>query len=197
MVEAGRGPLFDHWAEGYDRSIDAARGFPFETYERVLDTVLTTAAPRPDQRMLDVGTGTGRLAARFASKGCVVAGVDFSREMLSRAKRAVPSAAFHSLDLLGRWDAIAEERFDHIVSSFVFHEFPDEESYGCSAISRRITWRRPAPSRWPTSRSPTNITSESFASSGAIAGILANTTGSLIGRCANSPTLDCPAVIFR
>jgi demethylmenaquinone methyltransferase/2-methoxy-6-polyprenyl-1,4-benzoquinol methylase len=45
-----------------------------------------TIQPRPGSRILDLGTGTGRLAARLADRGNVVA-VDLSMAMLRHARR--------------------------------------------------------------------------------------------------------------
>ena len=41
----------------------------------------------PGQRMLDLGTGTGALARRFARAGASVAGVDVSQEQIQMARR--------------------------------------------------------------------------------------------------------------
>ncbi|PYR34277.1 MAG: hypothetical protein DMF89_25625 [Acidobacteria bacterium] len=42
------------------------------------------------QRLLDLGTGTGALARRFAANGCHVVGVDISRPSLIQAKQQDP-----------------------------------------------------------------------------------------------------------
>jgi len=126
MDQNSREALFDDWAANYDFFVANAKGFPFEGYQRVLGSVVASANPQAGQRILDLGSGTGGLSALFAAEGCDVTGVDFSHDMLKRAIHAVPSATFLHLDLLGKWDAIAGRRFDHIVSAFVLHEFEDE-----------------------------------------------------------------------
>ena len=42
--------------------------------------------PRPDQRVLDVATGTGMVAFALARRGCEVVGIDQSDDMLSAAR---------------------------------------------------------------------------------------------------------------
>ncbi len=42
---------------------------------------------RPGQRILDLGTGTGVLARRFAAQGATVAGIDISEEQVETARR--------------------------------------------------------------------------------------------------------------
>ncbi len=121
-----RRELFDRWAASYDRSLLDATGFPFEGYAAVLQRLFELADPRAGLRVLDLGTGTGALAALFAEAGCHVTGVDFSEEMLARARERVPRATFWHVDLLDAWPAALRERsFDLVVSSYVLHEFAD------------------------------------------------------------------------
>lgn len=123
MSSGNRLDLFDEWAATYDESVEAASGFPFQDYHRVLTTLVEMADARPGMTVLDVGTGTGNLAQRFAGIGCTVTGIDLSPSMLRIARKRVPSAAFLQVDLQDDWAAIAEQRFDIIVSAYVLHEF--------------------------------------------------------------------------
>lgn len=41
----------------------------------------------PGQRILDLGTGTGNLAREFARRGCIVAGIDISKQQINEAGR--------------------------------------------------------------------------------------------------------------
>ena len=118
-----RKELFDDWAESYDESLEDAAGFPFEGYEQVLSKIVGGAEVGEGDRILDVGTGTGALAARFAELGCRVLGTDLSEKMLAQAQRNVPKADFKQLDLLGDWDGLEAQHFGAIVSAYVFHEF--------------------------------------------------------------------------
>lgn len=118
-----RKELFDNWAEAYDESMEDTAGFPFEGYQTVLGKVVGEAEVGDGASVLDVGIGTGALAARFAELGCRVLGVDLSEKMLVQARRNVPEADFRQLDLLGEWGDLEAHRFAAIVSAYVFHEF--------------------------------------------------------------------------
>lgn len=73
--------------------------------------------------ILDLGIGTGNLAVRFARLGCNVWGIDFSAEMLVRARARVPQATLVQASLLDHWPAELNRRFHRIVSGYVLHEF--------------------------------------------------------------------------
>lgn len=118
-----RKELFNGWAGDYDASLKDTSGFPFEGYNAVLAGVVGGSGVGAGAAVLDVGTGTGALAARFASLGCYVLGVDFSEAMLAQACRNVPQAQFAPLELLGPWDVLDRRCFGAVVSSYVLHEF--------------------------------------------------------------------------
>jgi len=130
--------LFDDWAEAYDESMEDTAGFPFEGYQTVLGKVVGEAEVGDGASVLDVGTGTGALAARFAELGCRVLGVDLSQKMLVQARRNVPEAEFRQLDLLGSWDDLYTYRFDVVVSAYVLHEFELAVKLGILAKLARL-----------------------------------------------------------
>lgn len=114
---------FDAWAAGYDQDAFSNSGFPFERYTEVLQTVLHLAQPFPGHSVLDLGCGTGNLTLLFADRGCQVTGTDFSSEMLTLARRKLPSAAFLQADIRGPWSAELPASFGRIVSAYAFHHF--------------------------------------------------------------------------
>ncbi len=118
-----REALFDQWANGYDESVRTCRGFPFAGYEAVLDEIVRRTDPKPGQRILDLGIGTGALAHRFELLGCEVWGIDFSADMLAKANARCPTAHTLQGDLLATWPSGLPHQFDRIVSGYVFHEF--------------------------------------------------------------------------
>jgi len=115
--------LFNEWAQNYEQAVGKNEGFPFEGYSDVLNTIIDLASIQPKMSVLDLGTGTGSLAFLFNKLSCDVFGVDFSHNMLEIARTNVPAATFIQADLLTDLTSIIDERFDRIVSAYVFHEF--------------------------------------------------------------------------
>jgi putative AdoMet-dependent methyltransferase len=123
MDKENRVQLFDEWAKSYDFSVQSANEFPFDGYERVLDRVVELSEPQSGMKVLDLGTGTGNLAERFIPFKTSIWGLDFSTEMLAKASEKVPQARFAQANLLGEWPTEFQQRYDCIVSAYVFHEF--------------------------------------------------------------------------
>lgn len=123
VTDPDRLHLFRRWAEGYDSSVEQNTAFPFVGYADVLSEIVWLTEARPGMTILDLGTGTGNLAARFIERGCAVWGLDFSAEMLAKARVKAPRATLIQADLLGEWPAELHRRFDRVVSAYVFHEF--------------------------------------------------------------------------
>ena len=114
---------FDEWAAHYDQSVVETRGFPFTSYEQVLDKVVELTESQPGMSILDLGTGTGNLALRFTQLGCNLWGADFSAPMLAKAKLKLPQMCLFQADLRSAWPPELNRRFDRIVSGYVFHHF--------------------------------------------------------------------------
>ena len=124
---------FDLWADGYDRAVglsDEDGTYPFAGYRAVLNAVYQDI--RGDERarsVLDLGIGTGTLAARLCGDGYAVTGVDFSPRMLAIAGERTDGKArliqhdFHE----GFPGALDGERFDRIVCTYALHHLTDEE----------------------------------------------------------------------
>lgn len=121
--EQNRRQLFDAWAHQYDAAVENDDTFPFAGYESALDAIARQAAVRPGMRVLDIGIGTGNLAAKFAGKDVKLWGVDFSAAMLERCRERLPEATLLQVDLTGPLPEQLRIHFDRIVSSYVLHEF--------------------------------------------------------------------------
>lgn len=73
--------------------------------------LLDLLQPRPGEKILDVGCGTGHLTAELAARGAEVLGVDLSPDMIAEAEHLHPHLDFvladaRRLDFSGRFDAV-------------------------------------------------------------------------------------------
>jgi SAM-dependent methyltransferase len=123
---AAAGPhrrLFDLWSLFYD-----APWVQRLTYRPGQDAVVAALRGAPAQRILDVGCGTGQLAARLRRElpETTVVGCDFSRGMLAHARARGRAALWVQAD--AQRLPFAAGRFDALVSTEAFHWFPDQEA---------------------------------------------------------------------
>ncbi|HVS36404.1 MAG TPA: methyltransferase domain-containing protein [Gemmataceae bacterium] len=86
--------------------------------------------PKPGERILDLGCGTGHLTARIAAAGAIVVGLDHSAEMLEQARSAYPQLQFIQADAR---DFTFAEPFDAVFSNAVLHWVRPPE-----AVIRRV-----------------------------------------------------------
>jgi trans-aconitate methyltransferase len=78
-------------------------------------------APKPGERVLDLGSGTGDLAAQLAQRGALVTGVDASTEMVNAARRKHPSLSFDVAD----GQALSfDQAFEAVFSNATLHWMP-------------------------------------------------------------------------
>ena len=115
---------FDKWARSYDEEvIKAARAgnWIYKDYDRVLDTVVRycNLDNNTYNQVLDIGVGTGNLAARFLRKGFPVMGIDPSEEMRIVCEEKYPDIMVLEGDFLRI--PLYIEHVDLIVSAYAFH----------------------------------------------------------------------------
>ncbi|MDX3229305.1 class I SAM-dependent DNA methyltransferase [Streptomyces sp. ME19-01-6] len=110
LDRTGQAEAFDAIGDRYDEA------FPHKEGQLAAGQWLIDALPA-GSRVLDLGCGTGLPTARqLAGAGFEVVGVDLSYGMVELARRYVPDATFHRLDIadlrpggprdLGRFDAV-------------------------------------------------------------------------------------------
>jgi trans-aconitate 2-methyltransferase len=75
-------------------------------------------APKPGERILDAGCGTGQLTARLAESGAIVTGIDRSPEMIVQARRNAPQLRFECADITSY---VPPAQFDAVFSNAVLH----------------------------------------------------------------------------
>ena len=89
------------------------------------ESLISQLAPRPGERILDLGCGTGQLTRAIADQGAVALGIDSDSAMISQAKNNYPTLSFwtdsaDSFQLLTPVDAI--------FSNAVLHWVPKAEA---------------------------------------------------------------------
>lgn len=75
-------------------------------------------APRPGERILDLGCGTGELGAEIAAAGARVVGIDASASMIEAARARFPGVEFHVQDAAA---PAFDGGFDAVFSNAVLH----------------------------------------------------------------------------
>ena len=116
---------FDQWAMDYDASVERCESddaYPFAGYERILDAILRRLEEACASTVLDVGFGTGVLAARCCQRGVAVWGQDFSARMLAAAQEKMPGAHLYQGDFsLGLVPQLRERTYDAIIATYSLH----------------------------------------------------------------------------
>ncbi|GIO12332.1 hypothetical protein J19TS2_18870 [Cohnella xylanilytica] len=131
---------FDRQADSHDERVRGQgpgdEGRRFADYSTALQLVVDWIDPRPGERGLDIGTGTGNLAGLFLEKGVQMAGIDQSKEMLRRCRSKFPSMETK----LGNFLAIPylDHSFDFAASSYALHHLDEEQKPLALAEIRRV-----------------------------------------------------------
>ena len=112
---------YDRWAQSYDATPNPLVALDRRTTFAALD-------PRPGERVLDAGCGTGAHLARVCASRAGGIGLDFSRGMLSVAQRSAPGAGLAQADLNGPFP-VRSGAFDALLSSLVSEHLRDLRSF--------------------------------------------------------------------
>ncbi len=79
-----------------------------------------------NDKVLEIGCGTGSLAARMEKRGARVTGIDISEKMLAEARENAPNARFHHLTAL-EIDRFQGRGFNKIVATLSLSELTVDE----------------------------------------------------------------------
>ena len=90
----------------------------FYPYQKHLDLLCSLLAPKPGSLYLDAGCGTGNLAIRLSRAGARIIGIDYSNEMIAKARKKNENLQFEFADL-DKQLRFANNTFDGVVSNNV------------------------------------------------------------------------------
>lgn len=122
---------FDRWSARYDRSL-----FQPLFFRRVHAQVLAALGVEPGERILDVGCGTGVLAARIQALGATVTGVDPAPGMISQARRSRRTRGHLEFHVAAAENLpFPDAAFDAVVSAASMHHWSDP-ARGLREVSR-------------------------------------------------------------
>src|SRR3954453_15864640 len=74
--------------------------------------------PKPGEKVLDVGSGTGNLTAQIAERGADVLGIDASVSMVAQARQNFPKLKFALADVRS---FSLEDEYDAVFSNAALH----------------------------------------------------------------------------
>jgi trans-aconitate methyltransferase len=102
-------------------SYDGEHSFVFEYGEDVIDLL----DPADDERILDLGCGTGHLTAQIADHGAHAIGLDASGDMVTEARAAHPTPEFVHADAC---NLPFNTSFDAVFSNAALHWMTDQDA---------------------------------------------------------------------
>ena len=122
--------VFDLWADTYEEEVDTAdenNVYPFAGYRKILTLIYNMITESAPARILDIGIGTGRLSSKLNDAGNDITGVDFSSEMMDKAKSRMPNAKLLQCNFVeGLPSGISNKKYDFIVSTYALHHLTDD-----------------------------------------------------------------------
>ena len=86
--------------------------------------VVTLLEPKPSERILDLGCGTGHLTAEIAAAGASTLGIDASPAMVAQARQNFPKLSFQLIDAA---EFQSEPIYDAVFSNAALHWMLDPE----------------------------------------------------------------------
>jgi ubiquinone/menaquinone biosynthesis C-methylase UbiE len=140
---AGRARAFPglrrkNWDEHVDDLAEMARSPGFQALR---DEIIELAQPQPDDRVLDVGAGTGLLALALASEVDHVWALDVSNAMCHYLKGEIAALRLENVDVI-RANAtslpLPRASVDLVVSNYCFHHLRDSDKERALAELRRV-----------------------------------------------------------
>ncbi|MEZ4553732.1 MAG: methyltransferase domain-containing protein [Dehalococcoidia bacterium] len=96
----------------------AAYGQRFGFVAQLAEDLVGLLDPQPGERIVDLGCGTGTLAAHIAARGAEVLGIDADPAMIDAARAAYPALRF---EVVSAYDFTADPPLDAVFSNAALH----------------------------------------------------------------------------
>jgi ubiquinone/menaquinone biosynthesis C-methylase UbiE len=111
--------LYDQWSASYDAVVNKTRDLEKLAAQQVLSNISI-------ESVIELGCGTGKNTEWLAGKAAHVTAVDFSGEMLAKAKEKVTASnvVFQQADLLQPW-TFTDRKADLLTFSLVMEHMED------------------------------------------------------------------------
>jgi ubiquinone/menaquinone biosynthesis C-methylase UbiE len=118
---------YDDWAETYDTDLNRTRDLAAEVL-RQADLDLT------GRKVVEVGCGTGRNTAWLAERSTEVVALDFSAEMLAKARARLndPRVRFVRHDARAKWP-LADSSADVVIAMLILEHIENLETFFAEA----------------------------------------------------------------
>lgn len=116
---------FDTWSKTYDEDLNAnyaEERYPFAAYDEIKSSIFQIAMDSKAQKILDLGIGTGNMSKDLYDQGLEIYGLDFSNEMLKKARETMPEARLYLGDFSqGLPDDLKDMKFSIIIIGYSIH----------------------------------------------------------------------------
>lgn len=110
---------YNKWAQQYDSNVNPTRDLDHKATVETLNKYSFST-------VVELGCGTGKNTAFLISKARTVVGLDFSEEMLAKARQKIhdPRARFRQADITQPWK-IQDQAIDLVTANLVLEHLPD------------------------------------------------------------------------
>jgi ubiquinone/menaquinone biosynthesis C-methylase UbiE len=105
---------YNEWATKYDNVSNKTRDLEANAFRTILSNY-------DFDKVIEIGCGTGKNTIWLISKAKEVLGVDFSEEMLQKAKEKInnPNVQLQQADIRNDWDFIKDNHYELVTCSLV------------------------------------------------------------------------------
>ena len=124
---------YDQWADNYDSVVNLTRDTEAIALRNILENISF-------DHCLEIGCGTGKNTAWLSAKATSVTAVDFSEEMLAKAKQktVATNTRFICADITNQW-TFAKSTYDLVTFSLVLEHIRDLDHIfrQCGAVMKK------------------------------------------------------------